>query len=158
MPARGPFGITRPFSEQQLEVDFVEGGVEYTIRGPFGVKRILASPNPGATEEEMVKCMVSETTTKFIMGLIENSSSPPDSYEQALEWQKNYCEGVIEGIKTAPGEDSPEVLVEDPQDLVDNLGLDMSTREVRNQMEQAGLEEIPTRGQLVESEIIEQIE
>jgi predicted nuclease of restriction endonuclease-like RecB superfamily len=89
-----------------LEIDFVEGDVRYTIRGPFGVRRRFAHPNPGATDEEIALCMASATAQDFISGVAENSANPPQNLEEAQNWTESYCEGVIEGIKDVSEENN----------------------------------------------------
>lgn len=119
MTARGPLGLKRPFASQQLEINFIEGQIEYVIRGPLGVRRRFAHPNPGATDEDIALCMASETGQAFIQGLTENSLAPPQDLEQAQEWLKSFCEGTVEGVKSQ--RDEEDMFVPVPEELQDAL-------------------------------------
>lgn len=145
MPVRGPFGVRRPFASQQLEINFLEGEIEYTIRGPFGVKRRFAHPNPGVTDEELALCMASETAQSFIRGIGENSPSPPQSLDEAHQWMNDYCTGVLEGIKSV--DDDPLVPV--PEELEDAL---------QRALEEEGEVVIDTEGEVVQEGGIPQLE
>lgn len=99
MPAKGPLGGPRPFAKQGIEINFREGMIDFVIRGPLGLRRRFAVPNPGVTEEEVAVCMEGDMSNRFIKGIIENSPRPPSSTGEATEWQRSYCEGVLEAMK-----------------------------------------------------------
>lgn len=96
---KGPLGVPRPLAVDQLEINFKEEKIEYIIRGPLGVKRRFAKPNPGVTDEEVAICMRGRSANNFIQGIIENSPIPPSSPQEAQQWMEDYCRGTLESLK-----------------------------------------------------------
>lgn len=97
--AKGPLGAPRPLARDQLEINFKDEEIEYVIRGPLGVKRRFAKPNPGVTDEEVAICMRGESANNFIQGIIEDAPFQPSSPREAQRWMEDYCRGTLESLK-----------------------------------------------------------